>query len=399
MRRRRDRACQVALFAAFLYLASVARTKGEDRVDYRYEDYAEEGGRIHVTTQGVYFDTALSAAISLRGNFIYDSISGATPLGPPFLPGTNAVNTVHMSDQRFAGFLEPVFRLGRHTLAAQVSYSQEHDYQSLGIALNDAIDFNDKNTTLLLGLSHSFDNVLPNEGEYYYGTEGPLTTKLRKDDTAALLGVAQLLGPNTVLTVNATLGYASGYLSDPYKRVLFDNVYYNPGPDPANPYPFRAWPERRPEERFRQVAFVSLQHFFDPLQGAVELTYRFSHDSFEIMSHTASIQWNQKLGKHVILSPLFRYYIQTAAWFYATHFPGDPDNQQTYPLPSAYSSDYRLSALESYTGGVNLSVRVHEHVSLDLAYKRYEMFGRDHVTDAAQYPKANVVSGGFTVWF
>ncbi|MFO1476764.1 MAG: DUF3570 domain-containing protein [Verrucomicrobiota bacterium] len=382
-----------------LHLSTVARTKAEDRVDYRYEDYAETGDRIHVTTQGVYFDVGLSAAVALKGNFVYDSISGATPLGPPYLPGTNAVNTAQMSDQRYAGFLEPVIKWGNQTIMPQVSYSQEDDYQSLGIALNDAIDFNEKNTTVTIGASHSFDYVLPNEGEYYYGTEGPLTQKLKKDSTEGLIGVTQLLGPNTVATADITVGYASGYLSDPYKRVLFDNVPYNPGPDPANPYPYTVWPERRPEEKLREVGFIGFQHYFDGVNGAMDLSYRFTHDSWDVFSSTVALQWNQKIGKYVILSPMFRYYIQSAAWFYATHFPGDPDNATTYPLPSAYSSDYRLSSMETFTGGITLSVRVQEHLSLDLQYQRYEMFGRDGVTQPVMYPKANVITGGFTVWF
>jgi hypothetical protein len=386
--------------SAMLYVAALHRTRAENRVDYRYEDYAEEDDRIHVQTQGAYFDTALSSAVSLKGNFIRDAISGATPTGAPYLPGTNAVNTAQMDDVRYAGFIEPTFKFGNATLSPQVAYSEESDYRSVGIALNGTVDFNEKNTTLLWGLSHSFDQVLPNEGELSYETGSPLTSPQRKDDSAVLLGVVQLLGPATLLTVNLTAGYADGYLSDPYKRVLFDNVPYNPGPDPANPYAYTVWPERRPGHRFRQIAFLSLQHNFEKLHGAVETTYRFYHDDFDVTAQTVSLQWNQKLGRHFTVSPLFRFYTQTAAYFYATHFPGDPtDPTSPIPLPKAYSADYRLSELVSYTYGLSLSARVQEHLSLELAYQRYEMFGKDGVTSSFQYPKANVFTGGLTIWF
>jgi Protein of unknown function (DUF3570) len=263
--------------------------------------------------------------------------------------------------------------------------------------LNDAIDFNDKNTTLLLGVSHSFDHILPNEGELYKLGE-PITSPQRKDDSDVLLGVTQLLGPATVFTADLTLGYSDGFLNDPYKRVLFDNFPYFIG-DPANPNPYTVWPEKRPDHKFRQVLLFSLSHNFENLMGAGEATYRFSHDNFGIVSHTISVQWNQKIGKYVTLSPLFRFYTQTAADFYATHFPGDPDNQGQYPLPQNYSADYRLSALNTFTYGLSLSVRVYEHLSADFALKRYEMYGTDGVTSADQYPKANVISGGLTLWF
>jgi hypothetical protein len=273
-------------------------------------------------------------------------------------------------------------------LSPQVAYSQESDYRSLGIALNDAIDFNEKNTTFSWGLSHTFDQILPNVGE-----DPAITSPRDKDTTDGLLGISQVLDQNTVVGANLTLGYSDGYLSDPYKRVLFDDFPYTPG------FPFTVFPENRPGHKFRQVAFVSLQRYFEPLNGAADVSYRFYHDSFGILAHTASIQWNQKIGKHVTFSPMFRYYTQTAADFYGTHFPGDPTDTATYPIPEFYSADYRLSALNTYTYGASLSVHVHKNVSLEVDYKRYTMHGTDGVTAAAQYPNANVLSGTLTIWF
>ena len=182
-------------------------------------------------------------------------------------------------------------------------------------------------------------------------------------------------------------------MSDPYKRVLFDDFPYTPG----NPY--TVFPENRPDYKFRQVAFLSLQHYFEPLNGAAEVSYRFYHDSFGIMANTASIQWNQKIGKYFMLSPLFRYYTQSAAYFYGTHFPGDPTNPSVFPTPAYYSADYRLSALNSYTYGISLSARVQKWLSLEVAYKYYTMVGTDGVTSSAQYPTANVITGTLTIWF
>lgn len=372
--------------SGLLYMSSLIRPRAANQAQYRYEYYAEEGGRIQVNTQGAYFDVSLKPWLSLQGNYVNDAISGATPIGAPPLSGQSTVPKAIMHDMRNAGSLGAAFKISNQTLTPQFSYSQESDYESLGISLNDAIDFNEKNTTLTLGVSHNFDQVLPKEGE-------SITTTQNKGDTEGLAGITQLLGPATLFTADLTLGYASGYLSDPYKRVLFDNVPYIPG------QPYTVWPENRPGHKFRQVAFFSLQHYFDKANGALEASYRFYHDDYGIYANTVSVQWNQKLGKYVTLSPLFRFYTQTAAYFYATHFPGDPDNQQTFPLPNYYSSDYRLSALNSFTYGISLSVQVQEHLSLEVAYKRYVMRGTDGVTAADQYPTANVVSGGFTIWF
>ncbi len=379
-----------SLFLAtwLLIFALPQRSRADDRVDFSYEDYAENDGRIHVGTAGLYFESELKSWFSVNGNFIYDAISGATPTGAPPIPGTSAVAMANMDDTRYAGSLAGVFKLGNHALSPQVAYSQESDYRSVGISLNDAIDFNEKNTTFSWGLSHTFDQILPNVGE-----DPAIKSPRNKDSTDGLLGLSQVLDQNTVIGANLTLGYSDGYLSDPYKRVLFDDFPYTPG------NPFTVFPENRPDHKFRQVTFVSLQHYFEPANGAAEITYRFYHDSFDIVAHTASIQWNQKIGKHVMLSPLFRYYTQSAASFYGTHFPGDPTNPTVFPTPQYYSADYRLSALNSYTYGLSLSVQVQKHLSLEAAYKRYTMYGTDGVTAAAQYPTANVFTLALTIWF
>lgn len=380
--------------AAWLSAGALAlRLRGEDRVDYRYEDYAEMGDRIHVQTHGLFFEKELKPWLAVKGNLIYDGISGATPNGAPPLPGETEVAKANIEDTRRAGFIEPSFRLENHTLSPQFAYSRESDYESTGIALSHAVALNEKNTTLSWGVSHAFDRVLPNPGASVAVPED-------KNTTDFLLGVSQLLGPKTVLTVNLTLGYAEGFLSDPYKRVLFDDFPYTPG------FPYTVFPEQRPDHKFRQVGYLGVNHFIEQANGAVDASYRLHHDDWGIWAHTFSLEWHQKLGRFLTVSPLFRFHAQSAADFYATHFPGDPScppeldpSCPQTPLPEFYSADYRLSRLQSFTYGIGLSARVHEHVSLEFVFKRYEMQGRDGVTAADQYPSANVFTSGVTIWF
>lgn len=371
--------------SGILYLSAVTRARSaENRADYRYEDYAEDRGRIHIRTHGAYLDFTPIAWASIKANYIYDAISGATPTGAPPIEGTRKVATATIDDLRHAGFVESALRWQNHTLTPQFAVSRESDYESFGISLNHAMEFNDKNTTLSWGLSHAFDRVLPNDG-------AALTSARRKDSTDVLVGISQLLNPNTVVTFNLTFGYTDGYLQDPYKRVVFDDFPHTPG------QPYTVWPEKRPGHKFRQVAFASLQHSFEPLHGAIAADYRFHHDDFGVVAQTVTFQWHQKIGSHVVVSPLFRYHTQSAADFYGTHFPGDPSLPT--PLPNYYSADYRVSALDSFTYGIQVSARVHEHVSLDFGYKRYVMQGTDNQTASDQYPQAHVFTGGLTVWF
>jgi hypothetical protein len=371
----------------------IGRTRAENRVDYRYEDYAEDDGRIHIQTHGAHLDSTLNSWLSLKANFIHDAISGATPTGAPPIPGLSEVAKVTIEDIRRAGYLEPAIKLENHTLSPQFSYSAESDYESTGLSLSHASDWNDKNTTLTWGVSHLFDRVLPSEGASISDVED-------KDTTDFMVGVTQLLGPKTTLTVNLTLGYSEGFLADPYKRVLFEDFPYTPGEQ------YTVFPEVRPGHRFRQVLFGEIRHYFESLNGSIEGHYRFHHDDWGILAHTVGLAWHQKIGKAVTISPLFRFHTQTAADFYGTSFPGDPgcppEDDPDCPqiaLPESYSADYRLSELNSFTYGISAEARLHKNISVNVSYKRYLMEGTDGVTADDQYPSADVVGGGIAVWF
>ncbi|KAB2659812.1 MAG: DUF3570 domain-containing protein, partial [Verrucomicrobia bacterium] len=260
---------------------------------------------------------------------------------------------------------------------------------SLGTAFSHSIEFNDKNTTVTWGVGHSFDHILPNDGQRT--PESPqITTPLSKNSTDFLIGFTQLLGQKTIVGINLTIGYSEGYLSDPYKRVLFQDY----------PFPSSEFAENRPNHKQREVVYLSLQHAFPTLKSAFEGSYRFHHDDWGINANTLTAQWHQKIGQRLTLSPILRYHTQTRADFYAPSFPGDPSDPTFVPnIPELYSADYRLSELESWTYGTSLSLRAHDRVTIELGYKRYQMFGTDDKTDAGQYPSANIVTLGFNLWF
>jgi hypothetical protein len=385
--------------AAGLCLLHSARGRAEDQADYRFENYQEDGGRIHVQTHSLLLEKAITSWLSLKGDMVYDAISGATPTGgpapsqvanllpPQTEPFSSQVPTQHMEDERWAGSAEATLNFGRHHITPGYAYSTEHDYLSHGISLNYAIDLNQKNTTLNAGWSHNFDQVLPNSGTY-------ISKPQNKDTDEFLIGVNQLLGPKTVLTANFTYRNSHGYMDDPYRGVFFDNY---PQFDPNS---LSLFPEHRPGRRESYIGYLSLSHFVTKLDGSVEGSYRIYDDSFGILAHTVGLAWHQKIGSRVILSPVFRYYRQTAADFYGVHFAGDPSNPfDTTPVPAYYSADYRLSELETFTGGLELNAKITERFSLDLSYKRYEMHGLDRATSPSAYPSAHIVTAGLRVWF
>lgn len=355
----------------------------QNHIDYKYELYTEDADRILVQTHSVLFDQKLAPNVALNGSIIYDGISGATPTGGPPLPGRSRVPTVELDDIRRAFVLEPRLSLGRHTVAPQVAYSKEEDYESVGLTLNYIVDFNKRNTTLNFGASHNADQV---QGFHLDGrTED-------KRSTDFLLGVTQVLGPATLFNATLTLGTASGYLSDPYKGFRFTGY-----PDPN-----ALFPERRPGHRTKQILSTTLTQFIEPLGASAEFSYRFYHDSHELIGHTATLEWFQSLGRRVTLSPLIRYYHQSEAYFYRLSFDADPsdtENPPAIPIPQFYSADYRLSGLHTWTWGAGLMVKLGREFYFDAAYKRYEMRGLDGRTPQSSYAKAHVYTIGLRLHY
>ena len=363
------------------------RAQGENHYDYRYGFYGEEDGRVEVNTHTAYFEQKLAESVAAHGEFVYDSISGATPNG--LVPSLTPNWLSHLTEIRRAGNLGLDLQLGRHTLAPLAAYSTESDYESKGVSLSDAIEFNQKNTTLRLGVSRNFDRVLgvdpnnPNSDRPRFWTD--------KDATEGLIGLSQLLDPKTILTADFTYGYETGYLNDPYRGVFFQGWL---GIDNSV-----AMPEVRPDHRSKEVFLVTLTHYFDPLNASVEGSYRFYHDSYDIFAHTVAVAWHQRLGQHLIIEPLIRFYEQSDASFYTPlgvpgYFPGDGISR-----PAHYSADYRLSHFLSVTYGLQASLILKEHIFVDVGYHRYEMHGQDNATSPLLYPKANIYTVGLRLWF
>ncbi len=407
-------------------LVGVSRSRADDSVGISHQTYAEEHGRIQVNTETLRIQKTLAPWLDLTLNQVYDGISGATPTGGPPIkqlrmrdPGTgaaippssitgytrqldgvsgasqsgpviramsqNKVPVTDSPDYRNATDLAFAVTYGPHRLVPEVSYSNESDYRSYGFALNYTYEFNDKNTTLSLGWSHAYDRVLANKNMFLAESEVKNTDNF-------MIGGTQLLGPGTILGANLTLGYAHGYLNDPYRAVVFEESNL----DPDNRVVFSG--EQRPSHRSSQALLLSLTQAIAPLDASIEGTYRFYHDSYGIFAHTVQVAWFQKFGKSLVVSPSARYYHQSAADFYGIQFPGDPINDPDR-VPRFYSADYRLSNLQAFTLGLETTIKLGEHFDLHLGYQRYWMHGLDHETDQSTYPRANIFTVGLRYAF
>ena len=456
IRSARNRARTISLgLALVLPLFRLSRAFGqEDDVGYRLSYYQEDDHRMKVDTDLWQYNVKFNDNVSMNGNVVIDAISGATPTGAPpqsqwkyqnfnslyqtdyqnayafeyaqniaqnqtlynggyityqqltngaavyanqTAPSlaTNSANQslqtitnnpsyrnnkvplTHMHDYRTAFSLNLPLTFGQHEISPSFSYSEESDYISFAGALNYSISLNDKNTVVSGGWAHNTDSV-----------RNDMFVWVPKNTDNMFVGLMQLFGPKAYLTVNASLSFERGYLADPYRGVMLASELQSNPSDPA------LSPEVRPRHRNSQILYVAWDQFITPLNGSYELSYRFFHDTYGIFANTTELDWHQKIGRHVVVTPMFRYYVQNAADFYYILVP---DNNNV--LPGYYSSDYRLSQFESFATGVTVTWRVYKHLSFDASYMRYVMRGLDGVISQSAYPSANVYSLGLRLWF
>lgn len=372
---------RAAVLALVLVWLAPRAARAEESISYKHQDYRERGGRILVETHGATVEKDFGTETHLKVEGILDAIAGATPTGVPAPAGSDQVALTQMHERRKAWNAALSRQFSRVNLSLGIGNSRESDYVSTGWSVNTLTDFNQKNTTLLVGVAGTDDDV-----KVFFQT--PPAKKWTND---VIVGLTQLLDANTTLTLNATWGRQTGYLADPYKLVRKNREVI---PGVSLPFTFG---ENRPDERDKRIVLIGLNRFFPEAHGAIDATYRYYNDTFGIGAHTIDLAWFQRLGRRVILRPSFRFCDQGAADFY--HYDLDatsivPTGGAPRPNGPFYSSDYRLSAFRAFTRGIKLIWNINDAFSVDAAFERYEMRGRDGVTPQSAYCRANISTAG-----
>ncbi len=369
------------ILAGWLILVSPRLARAENSLRYKYEDYREANGRIAVISQGALLEQDLGSGMHLKLMGVVDAITGATPSGQPAPAGSDQVVLKDLQDRRKAWSADFSRQFSVTNIILGFANSRESDYVSNGWSLNTLTDFNQKNTTLLAGIAGTDDTV-----RVLFQPDW-----LKKHSHDLIIGVTQLLDPRTSVSLNLTWGRGSGYLNDPYKQVQ-KRTEVNPG-DFLN----LLFDENRPTERTKWIALASLNHAYPEQHGAIEASYRFYHDSFGTDAHTLEVSWLQQIGRHFVLKPELRWYDQSAAQFYIPNLDlttiVPPFSPPTAQAPF-YSSDYRLSALRTFTYGLKAIWTISDKAQLDVALAQYDMRGKDGVTSRSAYPRATILTAG-----
>lgn len=287
--------------------------------------------------------------------------------------------------------------------------SIENDYVSRFAAIGGRWDFNQKLTTLNLGLSYTGDSTnatLDHDATpYIYNACGNATCNfvsstshiddlgagkkvLRgdRDDWAGVVGLTQILNRNA--QVNTNLGYtrSHGYLSSPYRVV--EVAFIDPNQQFLSPSPnalyinTNSMLDKRPDKRNQWLWNLRYAQYIDATNAGLHLNYAYFRDDWGIQAHTLEVEWAQPFDNGWLVTPMVRYYTQTAASFYTPYLVTNQAQRtdQNGPfdaskLPTYYSSDYRLSGYGALGAGLTVSKQFSKGVTLNVGYEYYRHAG------------------------
>ncbi len=151
---------------------------------------------------------------------------------------------------------------------------------------------------------------------------------------AVSLSFSQVFSRRLQGSITTDLVEQTGYLGLPFHR-----VYFTDGSEQV---------ENLPGRRYKLPVGLRLNYFLGD-KIIVRTNYRYYIDNWGIQSHTAGIEIPFKITPFVSISPFYRYYTQTAAYYFAPY-------QQHAPTDAYYTSNYALSAFNSNFFGAGIRI-------------------------------------------
>lgn len=316
--------------------------------------YGESDDRVQTGSLKYYGKRENDEGDKFSINAGIDALTGASPLGvaPSYnaqtmtSPSGNAINIPagtlpvddNFKDLRVSGAVQwdkGINDQWRYNAGATLS--KEHDYLHTGINGTLSRNFNNKNTTVNVGLALANDQVEAIDGKPVplslagSAREGNGTKK----STEAMIGLTQVLSKKSVAQLNYSYSQSSGYLNDPYKYI---SLVTPQGVVSENRY------EARPDSRNGHTLYGALKYKAND-KAILTSALRLHKNEWGTDSITAEQSVRFDLGNDRSIEPNIRIYQQKAADFYK------PQLSTTEVLPQYASADYRLAEFNAYTLG------------------------------------------------
>jgi len=146
--------------------------------------------------------------------------------------------------------------------------------------------------------------------------------------------LAQVLTPQLELSVGYDFLHNWGFLQNPYRGVMVEGVIR---------------PERHPDRRTRHSAYGRLAFYLPETRSSLQALYRVYVDDWDIAAITPEARIYQELGELVTVRLRYRFYAQTASYFYR---PAD----QYSGRDELVTADPKMSPFHSHLVGLHARV-------------------------------------------
>ncbi|TRW23913.1 DUF3570 domain-containing protein [Flavobacterium zepuense] len=252
---------------------------------------------------------------------------------------------------------------------AHASGSTEYDYSSIGFGGGYTRLFNEKNSELSASANVYLDTWQPiypkelqdytdngndlnggifnyfdveGDGGIYNPTAFKFHDKKNRNSYALSLSYSQVVNQNLQFSLFLDVLQQQGLLSTPYQRVYFaDKANYY-----INEFQLADDVERLPDTRFKVPIGARLNYYINEWL-VLRTYYRYYTDNWGITAHTANIELPIKLSEKFTVFPMYRYYMQTAADYFAPY-------DAHLSTEKYYTSDYDLSKFDAHQYGAGI---------------------------------------------
>jgi hypothetical protein len=287
----------------------------------------------------------VTAGVSLSGHYLIDVVSAAS---------VDIVSTAseRWQEVRQAGGLEATYKPRETGITVAGSASSEPDYLSYSIGAQLTQDFNEKNSTLLVGYGFGHDTVGYHFTPFSVFSHVVLTSSLSA-------GLTQVMSRSTVGSLVLDVGFEDGDQSKPYRYIPM----FSPEVAPlvpngasiafvnANRLPERPI-EQLPLARDRYSITARLAHRLDG--STLRLEQRLYADTWALVATTSDARWIVNLGRRVEVWPHVRFHAQNEVNFWQRAYVSGSSGG--WSLPEFRTGNRELGPLWTATGGGGIKV-------------------------------------------
>jgi hypothetical protein len=333
------RKVRLAVFALLTAASGAAHADGQ--VTLRTAYYKETATRVEQPMLDGIFDVGTKGI--LTAHLLVDAITSASA-------GSGAANAAAFTERRYEAAIGYTHQLQRFlSLGGDFKYSTESDYRSIYFGGHGSLDLAQKNFVLTGGLGISADRVSAAAAQ---GPSMPTINCTPNDATSAatdcsltvtngFVSASQILSRDALVAVTYDLGYLSGFQANPYRLVVTNDGFA---------------PETHPETRTRQDIAVSGRYYVRDTQTTLIAAYRYYWDDWDIHAHTPELRVVQQAGESIDASIRYRYYKQTASYFYADRYTSTDVSKNDPKYRDFMTDDPKMSAFTGHTIQAKLGI-------------------------------------------